>query len=349
MRTLHLVDADAEAGHVVLETTDGQEKFELPIDQALLAALTDAPPDPAPPVRRVTTSSESRITPREIQMKVRGGDSPEAIAEAYGADPDWVLRFAGPVVAERLRMADEGRRAKARRSTTEGQTVVFGEAVDERFAQHGIDPHSVRWDSHRREDGQWVLTAHWVGGQADRRADWTFHLAGRTVAPMDDTAADLLSDRPIRAIHAPGPGDLDTTSPNLTLAPPLAPGLVAFPAMPDALTGQLPANEEVFDQAQFEKPQFDPSAETAQFERGALDQALEQALEQTFDQTAFDNAAFEEPHLPLHVPDVPKQRERKVTDLGVARRDDESDDDKAARASIPSWDDILLGVRRKRD
>ena len=275
-------------------------------------------------------------------MKVRGGDSPEAIAEAYGADPDWVLRFAGPVVAERSRMADEARRAKARRSTTEGQTVVFGEAVDERFAQHGIDPQSVRWDSHRREDGQWVLSAHWVGGQADRRADWTFHLSGRTVAPLDDTAADLLSDRPIRAILAPEPSDLETTSPNLTLAPPLAPGLVAFP---DALTGPLPANEEVFDQAQ-----FDAAAETAQFERGALDQALEQTFDQAaFDQAAFDQAAFEEPHLPLHVPDLPKHRERKVTDLGVARRDDESDDDKAARASIPSWDDILLGVRRKRD
>jgi hypothetical protein len=325
MRTLHLVDADAEAGHVVLQTTDGQEKFELPIDQALRAALTDAPADPAPPAQRVTTSSEPRITPREIQMKVRSGDSPETIAEAYGADPDWVQRFAGPVVAERLRMADEGRRAKARRSTTEGQTVVFGEAVDERFAQHGIDPHSVRWDAHRREDGQWVLTAYWVGGQADRRADWTFHLSSRSVAPMDDTAADLLSDRPIRAIHAPEPSELETTSPNLTLAPPLT-------------------HEEVFDQAQFDRTRFDPAADTAQFDRGALDQALGQALEPTFDQ-----AAFEEPHLPLHVPDVPNQRERKVTDLGVARRDDESDEDKAARASIPSWDDILLGVRRKRD
>ena len=28
---------------------------------------------------------------------------------------------------------------------------------------------------------------------------------------------------------------------------------------------------------------------------------------------------------------------------------DESDEDHAARARIPSWDDILLGVRRKRD
>ena len=330
MRTLHLVESDTEAGHVVLETADGQEKFELPNYQALRDVLTEAAngaPPAAPAKPRAATTSTPQITPREIQMKVRAGDSPEAIAEAFGADPDWVQRFAAPVMAERARIADEARRAKARRSTTEGQTVVFGEAVDDRFAQHGIDPQGVRWDAHRREDGQWVLSAHWVGGQADRRADWSFHLSGRTVAPMDDTAADLLSDRPIRAV-AP-PSDLEATSPNLTLAPPLAPGLVAFPVMPDAQTGPLPAGEEVFDQAAFDR---------AAFEEAAMDNA------------GHDPAAFEEPHLPMHVPDAaPTNRDRKVTDLGVARRDDESDDEKAARASIPSWDDILLGVRRKRD
>lgn len=326
MRTLHLVESDTDAGHVVLETADGQEKFELPIDDALRSVLAEAPVA-APAEPRVAAPNTPPITPREVQMRVRAGDSPEAIAAAFGADPDWVSRFAAPVIAERARIADEGRRAKARRSTTEGQTVVFGDAVDERFTQHGIDPAEVRWDAHRRDDGQWVLSAHWVGGQAERRADWSFHLSGRTVAPMDDTAADLLSDRPIRPVQPPT--DIEATSPTLTLAPPLAPGLVAFPAMPDAQTGPLPVGEEVFDQAAFDQAALDAPL---------LDKATEEP------------AAFEEPHLPMHVPDVPKQRARKVTDLGVAaRRENETDDDKAARAAIPSWDDILLGVRRKRD
>lgn len=310
MRTLHLVESDTDAGRVVLATTDGLERFELPIDNALRAALADAP------VIRTSTPSngEPKITPREVQMRVRAGESPESLAATYDADLDWVLRFAGPVLAERERIADEARRAKARRSSTEGQTVVFGETVDARFAAHGIDPAGVRWDAHRRDDGQWVLTAHWIGGQAERSAEWGFHLSGRTVAPLDDTAADLLSDRPIRPLPAPPEADVETTAPNLSLAPPLAPGVVAFPVLPDAHTGPLPAAEEVFDQSR-----------------------------------------FEEPHLPLHVPDAPQApapppaRERRVTDLGVARRDDEVADDKAARAAIPSWDDILLGVRRKRD
>jgi hypothetical protein len=305
MRTLHLVESDLEAGRLVLETSDGHEKFELPLDTALRSALTtQAPTKPATP-----TASEPQITPREIQMRVRGGESPESIAEAFGADLAWVQRFAAPVVAERDRIADEGRRAKARRSTTEGQVVVFGEAVDERFAAHGIEPQSVRWDAHRREDGQWVLSAHWVGGQAERTAQWSFQLSGRTVAPLDDTAADLLSDRPIHALpSAPDPEpEPETKAPALTLAPPLVPGLVAFPAMPDAQTGRLPRAEEIFDQAR-----------------------------------------FDEPPLPIDVPDAPPA-ERRGAEPGTPRRQEESEEEKAARASIPSWDDILLGVRRKRD
>jgi hypothetical protein len=314
MRTLHLVESDLEAGRVVLSTSDGQEKFELPIDQELRKLLGENPPPPAPH-KAPPATGEARITPREIQMRVRAGDTPEQLAEDFNADLDWVTRFAAPVLAERERIADEARRGKARRSTTEGQIVVFGEAVDERFAAHGIEPQSVGWDAYRRDDGQWVLIAHWVGGQAERQARWSFQLSGRTVAPLDDTAADLLSDRPIRPLPAPvevapvevTPADPAPTTPTLTVAPPLEPGLVAFPAMPDAHTGPLPRAEEVFDQAR-----------------------------------------FEEPHLPMHVPDAPEPKGAELARAAGARRE-ETDDEKAARASIPSWDDILLGVRRKRD
>lgn len=317
MRVLHFVERDAEPGRVVLATSDGHERFALEVDQALREAVEPARTATAPGKAAMTRlPTEPRITPREIQMRIRAGETPQALAEAYGAGLDWVVRFAGPVLAERERIADEARRAKARRSTTEGQTVVFGEAVEERFAAHCIEPAAVRWDAHRREDGQWIVSAHWVGGQSERSAEWTFNLSGRTVAPADDTAADLLSDRPIRPIV---PEPLPAPAAGLTLAPPLAPGLVSFPAMPDAHTGPLPRAEEVFDQ-------------------------------ERFDAAAPEQDAFDDALLPLHVPGAPPtSRSPRVTNLGTAARDGETEEEKAARATIPSWDDILLGVRRKRD
>jgi hypothetical protein len=238
MRQLRFVRPGADQDHVILETADGGEQFVLPIG----TALRDAVRADLPRLRPEEPEPEPALNPREIQVRIRAGESAADLAAESAMSLDRVMRFAGPVLDERVRIADEARRARARRSTTEGQTVVFGEAVDARFAAHGIDPAKVGWDSRRREDGAWIVVARWVGGGADRQAEWLFQTAARSVNPLDDTAADLLSDRPIRAVVA------DLPARTLSAAPPLAPGVVAFPAMPDASTGPLPALDEVFDQ-----------------------------------------------------------------------------------------------------
>jgi hypothetical protein len=235
-----------------------------------------------------------------------------------------VLRFAGPVMDERRRIADEARRARARRigQNGEGPLVQFGETVDARFTAHGIVATDVTWDAHRREDGEWVIVARWLGGAGDHTCEWLFHRGSRTVTPADETAADLLSDRPIRPLMPPEP-------PVLTIAPPLTPGVVAFPPMPDAHTGPVPVVEDVFDQeAPPEGPrEVPPLVPTARL------------------------VDFDAPPLPLGIADPyarPGQPLAPVPARGTHRRD-ESDEDRAARARVPSWDDILLGIRRKHD
>jgi hypothetical protein len=285
MRELRPVGVGADSEHVVVETADGTEQFTLRIDD-----LRRCLPEPASP-----PPSAPGIPPREIQMRVRAGEAPNVLADEAGVSIDRVLLFAGPVLDERSRMADEARRARARQSTPEGQLVNFGETVDERFAAHGIDPVSVRWDSHRRDDGQWIVSAGWRGGDSERTAEWSFSLASRAVTPLDESATDLLSDRPIRPVVSAVP---DLPAPR--------------PSAPDALTGPLP--RVVDRQAQVTDPQADD----------------------------------ETPPLPLQLVDTPV--DKAVDDRPApGSRQDETDEQKAARARIPSWDDILLGVRRKRD
>lgn len=346
MRQLRFVKPGDDGNHVILETADGGEQFLLLIDVPMRDAVRSDLPRLTP-----QAEPEATISPREIQMRVRAGESPQALADQSAMTLEKVLRFAGPVLGERARIADEARRARARRSTTEGQTVIFGEAVDERFTAHGLDPAAVRWDARRREDGQWIVTAGWLGGDSDRTADWLLNLGTRQVSPLDDTAADLLSDRPIRPIHPVQPA----VRPNLASAPPLALGVVAFPAMPHAHTGPIPV-EEVFDQ-------------------DALDENPRHVIEPRPGPGPRPVAArtdFDAPPLPLRLadePDAPDESEQvaantttklpvtgvadqlipRRTNLGVAHRGEESEEAKAERARIPSWDDILLGVRRKGD
>lgn len=337
MRELRFVTLTEDGGRLLVQAPNGGEKFALAVDPKLRAAVTAAravePAPAAPPVR-----AEVPISPREIQVRVRAGESPQDIADGYGVALDRVMRFAGAAIDERARIAGEARRSRARRTGlegAEGRIVMFGEAVDERFRAHGIETEAVTWDARRRDDGEWLVVASWPRGDDNHVAEWLFSRAARTVNPLDDTAVDLLSDRPIRPALPPEP-----ERPSLAAAPPLAPGVVAFPPMADALTGPVPkVVEDVFDQeAPPEGPRQIPPMVSA----------------------ASTGPAFDEPPLPLGLgaepPNVDAEprngggERRKVgaepRKRGTGRRD-ETEEERAARARVPSWDDILLGIRRK--
>lgn len=343
MRALRFVTLGGGGSELVLTSPEGDEHFILPIDDGLREALhleirrpspnraaasedptSDATADRSAAPLVPSEMTPAPISPREIQVRVRAGDSPEAIAGEFGMPLDRVMRFAAAVMDERNRIAGEARRARARRTGAdgEGKLLVFGEAVDERFRAHGIDADSVTWDARRRDDGEWLVAAQWLGGEATHGAEWLFSRIARMVTPLDDTASDLLSDRPIRPVVPAEP-----PRPSLVAAPPLAPGIVAFPPMPDAETGPVPRLDDVFDQ---EAPPEGPREIPALVPAAA-------------------SVDFDEPPLPLGIaePDASAARPTGIRrNLGVSRRE-ESDEERAARARVPSWDDILLGIKRK--
>jgi hypothetical protein len=346
---------DQQGDHQRDEATQTRPGREEPVGGAERSMEREIDPSEASGRDGAPSSTGNQLSPREIQMRVRAGEDPQHLAEVLHADINWVMRFAGPVMDERLRMADEPRRARARRSTADGQTVVFGEAVDSRFSAHGIEVNDVRWDSHRREDGQWVIRAHWVGGEIERTAEWLFNLSGRSVSPLDDTASDLLSDRPIHPIA-------DLAPVRLTIAPQLDDSVVAFPAQPNALTGPLPTRQQLFDQAKFDKsgdppasrpvtavpPQAPPPPPPAPAQISAVaDDDQPHLFSDPMAEPSGEPMAIDEPD-PDPIPE-PIHRVPLLTNLGIAHREHETEEEKAARAHIPSWDDILLGVRRKND
>ena len=314
MRQLRYLKPGDDGKHVILETADGSEQFVLfitpPMRDAVradLPKLQPAEPQPEP---------EPAISPREIQMRVRGGVDPQYLADSTGMDIDKILRFAGPVLEERARMADEARRARARRGTIEGQTVIFGEAVDERFSMMASTRTRCAGIRSAVPTGSGSSRATWtLEDETEHRADFAFHLTARNVSPMDDPAVDLLSDTPIRRSEPER---------DLSDAPALAPGVVAFPRL-----APPPADDD------------DEDVVTA----------LDEAADDVFDQDAAEGSD----ELPLHIAEDSaddSQRARtaplpKVKNLGIAHRDEQRKTN--PRPKVPSWDDIVLGVRRTTD
>ena len=350
MRQLRYVRPGDDGASIVVETTDGAEQFSLEVT----VPVRDAVRVELPKMTQSASEPEASISPREIQIRVRAGADPQDLADESGMSLERVLRFAGPVMDERARVANEARRARARRSTTEGQTVVFGEAVDSRFGTHGIDPFTVDWDAHRRLDGQWVVTATWTGGDDRHSAEWAFNLAGRSVAPIDDAAAELLSDRPVRPLVPPPD---EPVRPTLAAAPPLVPGVVAFPVLSGvpALddSADVEVAEDVFDQEALES--LDGLGRPGSLEQDPRHVA---GAPDPLGGIDADDAA---PPLPLRLADEVESaedagadtRERtspipRLKNLGVAARDDKAATPRKhnQRPHVPAWDDIMLGVRR---
>ncbi len=311
MRELRFVAADADTGHLIVVDRDSDEQFRLLVDGPLRTATVASPAEAvAPP------PDTDALSVREIQVRVRSGESPQALSDESGWPLDRILVFAGPVLDERERIVDEARRGRANRGPADPHLVILGETVDRRFSAHGVDPGTVQWEAARRDDGSWLISATWRAGDVDRTAQWSFALAARTSSAVDDTASDLLSDRPIRPLAVVA-ADPPLGSPRPDAVRPLPPE-PEQQASADADTGPLPAVQ----------PE---SAATAASEPTATEDALP---------LAFPAGTLPDP--------VPTERSRRPTPATRSSAE-ETEEQRAARARIPSWDDIMLGVRRKRD
>src|ERR1700709_1812685 len=96
-------------GTIVVEAEDG-ERFQLTFDDAgreALRAAVGSPPAPEPPPSRGRTGSGHPLSPREIQTRVRAGESAQDLADDSGTSMDKIMRFAYAVIEERSRVADE--------------------------------------------------------------------------------------------------------------------------------------------------------------------------------------------------------------------------------------------------
>ena len=129
------------------------------------------------------------LRPRDIQARIRAGQSSAQIATATGMDLDKVERFEAPVLAERAHIADRARTTEVRHSAP-GRTVE--DVVIAAVKGRGVDPQTLEWDSWRRDDGLWTVTVAF-GPDDDRRSGrCTYDLVARAVIPDDDIARSLL-------------------------------------------------------------------------------------------------------------------------------------------------------------
>jgi hypothetical protein len=143
---------------------------------------------------------ESSLTPREIQARVRAGETLEEVARAAGVIPDWVEPFAVPVLAEREFIAQQARSQQVRRG---GETIAhrtLGQVVEDRLTSRGVDTDTVAWDAWRLEGRRWQVLVSYDSGKAHREARFVYEASGRFSVADDDDARWLVG------LHSPSHG-----------------------------------------------------------------------------------------------------------------------------------------------
>src|SRR3954451_6333023 len=198
MRPVRFV-ALSEDGHALVLADEVGRLLALPvaerINSAVRADRSAGGPPPAGLAPEVSASSS--LSPRDIQARIRSGESADDVARVAGVPVDRVLRYAGPVLQERAMLPQHARRTKLK---TSDKGATLADVVDARLAQHGIDTEKISWDAYRRDDGTWRILATWPSGKATAQAIWELDKARQSVTPHDDMAQYLCAERPTQIL-----------------------------------------------------------------------------------------------------------------------------------------------------
>jgi hypothetical protein len=183
MRPVRFV-ALSEDGQALVLADEVGRLLTLPIDDRVSTFLR---PDRTSVTRESYPAGDeaASLAPRDIQARIRSGESAEDVARIAGVPVDRVLRYAGPVLQERAMLAQHARRTRLK---TSEKGATLAEVVDARLSQHGIEMEKISWDAYRRDDGTWRVVATWPSGKANATAVWDLDKARQVVAPHDDMA-----------------------------------------------------------------------------------------------------------------------------------------------------------------
>jgi Protein of unknown function (DUF3071) len=311
MEDLRLVGLSEDGSRLVIESSGG-DRYALPIDERVFAALRGD----RSRLGQLQITIESQLRPRDIQARIRAGQTAEQVAVAAGVPVERVRRFEGPILAERTHVAELAQGVGVRR-VTDAVTTPLGTVVAGRLDGLGVDTTALEWDSWKR-DSRWVVQLVYIAGEHARTATWLFDPSRRILEPADDEARWIT--------------DEERSVPSAVSTPPR---LAAVPAAPEPVRRIEPV------------PELDDAPDDADDAAGVEEDNAAVDMDDTEAGRDFyaDDAGRG---------DLSEDDEREVADAAErAGRASRSGKRIAAtpaprargrRAVVPSWDEILFGT-----
>ncbi len=325
---------------------------------------------------------DSALRPRDIQARIRAGESVEDVARAAGVPVERIDAFAAPVIAERDHVAGLAQANPVRRRGETTSNRPLRTATTEQLISRGIDPDGVNWDAFLLGARRWRVRATFEMGEVPHEALFIYDVNGRfSVADSEDArwligeavagqrSPETPSDDDMALVRAfadeQSAEDADELNDAYTEV-----ALAEVDGVYDIVAGDGPELDALYDMlAGFDEDSVKiysglvrpdagapvvadaagaPSADTPPLPEGARVEPLYVPEDVIAARTpAPDAPTPEEPEVspaprPARRPPVPEQPSLVEGEPPAARKKPRS-----KRASVPSWDEIVFGSPRQ--
>ena len=336
MRQLEVVAVSDDGGYVLLAGSEDAARptHQLRIDDRLTAAVRGDLDDSEP--------RESELSPKEIQSRLRAGESVEDVAKVARVALSRVQRYAGPVISERDRVVEQAQASRLRRHRGIEAMTTLGELVEQRLpATTGFRWDSAVWDARRRDDGNWIvsLTYH---ARGSRTAQWLWQPASRELVSLNALGTRLGTDDP--------PGTPRRRAPARRAPAKRAP---AKRSLAKRSTAKRSAPKRSAPKAAMARRTAAPTAKRAAPKKATPKKATPRQAAPKKAAPKRAPATTRKPAAPTRAaptraarrtatpkPAVPRTRRTPAPAVEPAKKRP------SGRVPIPTWDDVLLGVQR---
>jgi hypothetical protein len=333
MLHLSLAGLSEDGRRLLLVDSHGTE-YTLDVDARLTAALRGEHAR----LGQLEIKMESTLRPRDIQARIRAGETPEAVAQAANTSVERIMPFAGPVIAERAHVAQRAQRSSVRRrSGVDTGVRTLGDAVENQLRALNTDPETVEWDSCRREDGRWSLTAIFATSKRKGTARFAFDMPGNYCITENDDARWLVGDLVEKAPAPPAEEPRDELR-------------KARERRRPHRGEELPLGDDVLELVNEEPPAPAPAPEPvaraeAEAEAGAEERTVDlgETAAAVRKAGARDDVALEPTPEPLAEAAPEPSRDEPAEPVEAVEEKPRPRPKKKGRASVPSWDEIMFG------
>ncbi|MDQ1404072.1 MAG: hypothetical protein QOG03_2388 [Actinomycetota bacterium] len=158
---------------------------------------------------RRSPRAESKLSPRDIQARLRSGRSISEVARAAGVDEDWVARFAAPIQAEQAQVIARVRSIVYSKQRLGSSAQPLGVAVLWNLRDKGVvmydDTFEEGWTAFHVRESEWIVRFAYINRKKAQHAEWLVDLADGELISRNRLASELAYVEPGRRRRPPAP------------------------------------------------------------------------------------------------------------------------------------------------